>query len=128
MSMQGVTGGADRIGYGLDRPAMGSSQASASTARPEVRPESGVAAQPQPSVVRPESGTETRAVAPSSESAEPSGAAPPGTDPELWSVLTTEERAYYERAQAMGPLTYSPGTGGAASDSVALGGRIDVRA
>jgi hypothetical protein len=53
--------------------------------------------------------------------------APPGTDPELWSVLTTEERAYYARAQALGPLTYRPGAANAAREAVGRGGRIDIR-
>lgn len=34
--------------------------------------------------------------------------APPGTDPALWSVLTTEERRFFSRIQAVGPLTYGP--------------------
>ena len=32
--------------------------------------------------------------------------APPGTDPELWGVLTADERAYFAKAAASGPLTY----------------------
>jgi hypothetical protein len=32
--------------------------------------------------------------------------APPGTDPELWSVLSSEERAFFAKVGAMGPLTY----------------------
>ena len=32
--------------------------------------------------------------------------APPGTDPELWSVLNAEERAFFAKVGAMGPLTY----------------------
>lgn len=55
-------------------------------------------------------------------------APPPGTDPALWSVLTSEERAFFAQAKAMGPLTYGPG---ARNDSgvppVMQGGRIDVR-
>ena len=31
---------------------------------------------------------------------------PPGTDPALWSVLSGEERAFFAKAGAMGPLTY----------------------
>ena len=33
--------------------------------------------------------------------------APQGTDPELWSVLTGEERAFFAKAAQSGPLTYS---------------------
>jgi len=55
--------------------------------------------------------------------------APPGTDPELWSVLSTEERAYFARAGAMGPLTYGRiMTGGEPTLPNARGGRLDVRA
>jgi len=52
---------------------------------------------------------------------------PPGIDPDLWSVLTTEERAYYSRAQALGPLTYGRDEIIEATESVGLGGRIDLR-
>lgn len=52
--------------------------------------------------------------------------APPGTDPMLWSVLTTEERSYFARARAMGQVTYGPGSR-SASAGVPRGGRIDVR-
>lgn len=53
--------------------------------------------------------------------------APPGTDPDLWSVLTSEERAYFSRARAMGPVTYGQGKLGLAEMSVHRGGRLDVR-
>ena len=53
---------------------------------------------------------------------------PPGTDPALWKVLTTEERAFFARARAMGPLTYGPGTTRDGHVPAALqGGRIDVK-
>jgi hypothetical protein len=63
--------------------------------------------------------------------------APAGTDPALWSVLTGEERAYFAKAAAMGPLTYSrisagvnalPGSVPPASAGVARGARLDIRA
>jgi len=31
---------------------------------------------------------------------------PKGTDPELWKVLTADERAFFAREDAMGPLSY----------------------
>jgi hypothetical protein len=34
--------------------------------------------------------------------------APAGTDPALWSVLTADERRFFSRLQAVGPLTYGP--------------------
>lgn len=53
---------------------------------------------------------------------------PSGTDPELWSVLTTEERALYARVGGMGPLTYSHMIhSGQPATAVVRGGRIDVR-
>lgn len=54
---------------------------------------------------------------------------PPGTDPALWSVLSGEERAFFAKAGAMGPLTY----GRAFTDMKAAqlpanrGGRLDVK-
>lgn len=59
--------------------------------------------------------------------------APPGTDPALWSVLTTEERTFFAKASAMGPLTYgraAAGINGAQQQAAPAvrGGRLDVRA
>jgi hypothetical protein len=55
--------------------------------------------------------------------------APPGTDPELWSVLTTEERTFLARSATMGPLTYGRGAApSAAAPPAARGARLDVRA
>ena len=52
--------------------------------------------------------------------------APPGTDPMLWSVLTTEERGYFSRAKAMGQVTYGPGSRSQGA-GVPRGGRVDLR-
>ena len=55
--------------------------------------------------------------------------APPGTDPTLWGVLTTEERTFFAKTAAMGPLTY--GRIKAATNPAppaARGIRLDVRA
>jgi hypothetical protein len=55
--------------------------------------------------------------------------APAGTDPSLWSVLTSEERAFFAKTAALGPLTY--GRIKAATQPVApapRGVRLDVRA
>jgi hypothetical protein len=55
--------------------------------------------------------------------------APAGTDPELWSVLTSDERAFFSKASALGPLTYGRITTGVQSAQPATrGGRLDVRA
>jgi hypothetical protein len=55
---------------------------------------------------------------------------PPGTDPELWSVLSADERAYFAKLGAMGPLTYGRILAGhqPAPAPVARGGRLDVKA
>jgi len=54
--------------------------------------------------------------------------APQGTDPDLWSVLTGEERRYFAQARAMGPVTYGRGSLGLAELGLQRGGRLDVRA
>lgn len=55
--------------------------------------------------------------------------APAGTDPTLWSVLTNDERNFFAKSAALGPLTYSrikavtnP------APPLARGIRLDVRA
>jgi len=55
--------------------------------------------------------------------------APPGTDPELWSVLNAEERAFFAKVGAMGPLTYGRVLSGqAATPSHDMrGGRLNVK-
>lgn len=55
---------------------------------------------------------------------------PQGTDPELWSVLTQDERAYFAKLGAMGPLTYGRVLSGQmpAPAPMARGGRLDVKA
>jgi hypothetical protein len=55
--------------------------------------------------------------------------APPGTDPELWSVLSGEERAFFAKAGAMGPLTYGRAMREMTSAQLpaSRGGRLDVK-
>ncbi|MBT8488857.1 MAG: hypothetical protein HKN72_06895 [Gemmatimonadetes bacterium] len=52
-----------------------------------------------------------------------------GVDPELWAMLSSDERVFYLRNAMTGPLTYGPGVASDASTSPGsrLGGRIDVR-
>ena len=51
---------------------------------------------------------------------------PKGTDPELWKVLTSDERAFFAREDAMGPLSY--GHRIASTPSLpARGGRLNLR-
>ncbi|HVX41826.1 MAG TPA: hypothetical protein VHB25_19860 [Gemmatimonadaceae bacterium] len=54
---------------------------------------------------------------------------PPGTDPALWSVLSGDERAYFAKVGAMGPLTYGRALQelNAAQLPSARGGRLDVK-
>ena len=56
---------------------------------------------------------------------------PPGTDPALWSILTTEERAFFATHVTNGPLTYSrvmtPFGKAAGVAPEIRGGRVDVR-
>lgn len=109
MSVNGVATGAGGIGYGLDRAARGGSEPA--VRGPGVVDGSGAAR-------RPDRVGAAGAV---------SDAPPPGTDPALWSVLTTEERAFYVKAQSMGPLTYRPGAASNPTAPPVRGGRLDVR-
>jgi len=54
---------------------------------------------------------------------------PPGTDPALWSVLSGDERAYFAKMGAMGPLTYGKVMNDARSTQLPAtrGGRLDVK-
>jgi hypothetical protein len=55
-------------------------------------------------------------------------APPAGTDPELWSVLSHEERAFFAKVGAMGPLTYGRLMQAQSTEvPTARGGRLDVR-
>ena len=55
--------------------------------------------------------------------------APPGTDPELWSVLSSEERTFFAKVGSMGPLTYGHLLNSSRTDEpVMRGGRLDVKA
>jgi hypothetical protein len=55
--------------------------------------------------------------------------APAGTDPALWSVLTSDERAFFAKTAALGPLTYGRIKSELPTAApTARGARIDVRA
>lgn len=56
------------------------------------------------------------------ESADP----PQGVDPQLWSLLTAEERSYFARARELGPLTYGRQSAATSQTSI-RGARLDVR-
>jgi hypothetical protein len=55
--------------------------------------------------------------------------APEGTDPALWSVLSNEERAFFAKAGAMGPLTYGKALREMSGTPLPAnrGGRLDVK-
>jgi len=57
-----------------------------------------------------------------------SAAAPAGTDPELWSVLTSEERSFFAKVGSMGPLTYGRMMQTPNAPPTIRGGRLDVKA
>lgn len=105
-------------GTGATRPGQGG-LVNGGIGRPAATPASPAALKPQPSLAAP-------------SNALPADA-PAGTDPALWSVLTTEERAFFAKAAANGPLTYGRVAAGmnnpmaSAAPSV-RGGRLDVRA
>jgi hypothetical protein len=50
---------------------------------------------------------------------------PVGSDPALWSILTSEERVFFARQAALGPVHYGPRNAAPAPDAP-LGSRIDV--
>jgi hypothetical protein len=50
--------------------------------------------------------------------------APPGTDPELWRLLTSEERRFFSKLHETGPLTYGPRTANT-PPGLLRGGRFD---
>lgn len=62
-----------------------------------------------------------------SEPARPAEEVPAGSDPALWAVLTSEERAFFTRQATLGALSYGPRRAAPAADAP-LGQRIDVRA
>lgn len=59
-----------------------------------------------------------------------SGQAPEGVDQDLWSVLTKDERSFFVKAGAMGPLTYGRFTAAQTPTPAPMlrGGRLDIKA
>lgn len=59
-----------------------------------------------------------------------SAEAPDGVDQDLWSVLTKDERSYFVKAGAMGPLTYGrfSSAQGTTQAPLVRGGRLDIKA
>lgn len=100
-----------RSPYGLDT--------GASAPNPAVRPTFPTRVQPAP--------VERQAPGNATATEEATSLRPPkGTDPELWKVLTADERAFFAREDAMGPLSY--GHRIATTPSLpARGGRLNLR-
>jgi hypothetical protein len=112
----------------LGRPASAPGAGAAGTQPAGVRPGASPLARPAAAPAR-RSAPALAASAPASLPAE----APAGTDPALWSVLTGEERAYFAKAAASGPLTYGRIAAGVnamqpSAPASVRGGRLDVRA
>lgn len=107
ISRPGETGkpGADKIGYGTQQKQVANNSA--------------------PAQLRPQQPITGNAATQHAVPAE----APPGTDEALWSVLTSEERAFFAKTAALGPLTYGRIKAAAAPAPAAPRGvRLDVRA
>jgi hypothetical protein len=99
----------------VDRPdrADGASGARPDPSRHAAGSEQAQAAKPQPTP------------APAPETADGAVAIPEGVDPELWSLLTTEERAHFARFAAMGGVTYGPES--STQRPFVRGQRLDLR-
>lgn len=96
---------------------IGSSLGHPRVAPPEPRP------QQRPGAAAPAAPAARAAEAPETRPVE----MPPGTDPELWKVLSTQERAFFAKVGAMGPLTYGRMLNSGMA-SVTRGVRLDVQA
>lgn len=85
----------------------------------------------QPAIQRTPAQIPAAAQAPATAKSTPTVPAepPPGTDPALWSVLSGEERAFFAKAGAMGPLTYGRALQEmkGAQLPASRGGRLDVK-
>src|SRR5579885_2976035 len=86
------------------------------------------AQRPAPASV-PTPATQTPAAARGAQAAGVPVEPPPGTDPALWSILSGEERAFFAKAGAMGPLTYGRAFSEMKSAQMpaSRGGRLDVK-
>lgn len=72
------------------------------------------------------------AAAPTPAGSRALGAEPPaGVDPQLWSVLTADERTHFAKLAQMGPLTYGRNVSSFSASTptppAARGARLDVR-
>ncbi len=101
------------------------------TGLPLQRPRDGARAPAPP--LPPAATTPSTAIAPKSAAGAPAQSvpveAPQGTDPALWSVLSGDERAFFAKAGAMGPLTYGRAFERMQATQLpaSRGGRLDVK-
>ena len=92
-------------------------------ARTERRP---LGSRPAPIATPAASAPERVQSAPAAVPAQP----PPGTDPDLWNVLSNDERTFFAKLGAMGPLSYGRVLSGQVQpqQAVSRGARLDVKA
>lgn len=85
----------------------------------------------RPTAARPAAAVAASATATAPAAAE-AAAMPKGADPQLWSVLTNEEKRFFAKQAELGPVTYGPGARQRTPDAAAVGAprglRIDVTA
>ena len=121
MSIYGIRGSI--AGTTAPAGAPGTTGSGAAAARTERRP---VAPQSAPLALPAAPGMARTHAAPAAVPALP----PPGTDPDLWNVLSNDERTYFAKLGAMGPLTYGRVLSGHVQpqQAVSRGARLDVKA
>ena len=119
MSLNGISNG-----Y-AQRPLPSSSNAAGSVRDQGVRPQSTRVA---PSALPSAQAARNAGAAPGAAATLPAEA-PSGTDPKLWSILTSEERGFFAKSQAMGPLTYGRVMAARTQPDMPAvrGGRLDIR-
>ena len=122
MSINGISQQPLLPNYGAARPGTAATQQAAQQATQQAAQQ----ARAQQTALKPQAPIAGQGAAQGSLPAE----APQGTDPTLWSVLTTEERNFFAKTAALGPLTYSriKAVTHPAPPVAARGVRLDVRA
>jgi hypothetical protein len=120
MSINGINNGL------APRPLTPSANGAAAIREQAIRPRSNPA--PAQQVVQSPTSSRAAAKAPGAPSTLPAEA-PAGTDPDLWSVLSADERSFFAKSGAMGPLTYGRIMASNANGPVPAvrGGRLDIR-
>jgi hypothetical protein len=110
---------------------LGALQGATPGSREDVRTDRPGPEGPRPEAIRPETaglrspGQDALEVRGAADAAQVS--APRDVDPELWSLLTTEERSHFARSQALGPLTYGRAPSAERTQAPMRGLRLDLR-